>query len=216
MLEGFTPETFDFLWGIRMNNNRDWFLAHKQQYQNALYEPMKRLGQDLFAPYAQEPGMILKVSRIYRDARLHHPQPYKEGLWLSIRHAGEDWTTAPCLFFDICPEGASYGFGVWRLSTSTMERFRRELAAKPEEFLELIARTESDTGCSVTADSYKRPKPCEDSRLLPFYAWRGNICCARDIGPGPELFGPGLEQRVARMFSQLMPLYAFFQRYCEE
>ena len=26
---GFAPETFDFLWGIRMNNNRDWFEAHK-------------------------------------------------------------------------------------------------------------------------------------------------------------------------------------------
>ena len=29
MFEGFTPETIDFLWGIRMNNNRDWFLEHK-------------------------------------------------------------------------------------------------------------------------------------------------------------------------------------------
>ena len=26
MFTGFTPETIDFLWGIRMNNNRDWFL----------------------------------------------------------------------------------------------------------------------------------------------------------------------------------------------
>ena len=28
MFEGFYPETIDFLWGIRMNNNRDWFTAH--------------------------------------------------------------------------------------------------------------------------------------------------------------------------------------------
>ena len=26
--QGFSPETIDFLWGIRMNNNRDWFLEH--------------------------------------------------------------------------------------------------------------------------------------------------------------------------------------------
>ena len=32
MFTGFTPETVDFLWGIRMNNNRDWFLEHKKQY----------------------------------------------------------------------------------------------------------------------------------------------------------------------------------------
>ena len=28
MFQGFTPETIDFLWGIRMNNNREWFLEH--------------------------------------------------------------------------------------------------------------------------------------------------------------------------------------------
>ena len=30
MFTGFTPETLDFLWGIRMNNNRDWFMANKR------------------------------------------------------------------------------------------------------------------------------------------------------------------------------------------
>ena len=44
MFTGFSPETVDFLWGIRMNNNRDWFLAHKKQYVDSLYEPMKALG----------------------------------------------------------------------------------------------------------------------------------------------------------------------------
>ena len=29
MFTGFTPETIDFLWGIRMNNNKDWFTANK-------------------------------------------------------------------------------------------------------------------------------------------------------------------------------------------
>ena len=85
MFTGFTPETVDFLWGIRMNNNRDWFLQHKKQYTDSLYEPMKALGQAVFGPFLEKPGNILKVSRIYRDARLHPPTPYKESLWLCIR-----------------------------------------------------------------------------------------------------------------------------------
>ena len=44
MFEGFTPETIDFLWGIRMNNDRDWFMAHKSEYTDSLYAPMKELG----------------------------------------------------------------------------------------------------------------------------------------------------------------------------
>ena len=37
MFTGFTPETMDFLWGIRMNNNRDWFTQHKSDYVKTLY-----------------------------------------------------------------------------------------------------------------------------------------------------------------------------------
>ena len=44
MFEGFSPETVDFLWGIRLNNKREWFLQNKQNYVNYLYEPMKALG----------------------------------------------------------------------------------------------------------------------------------------------------------------------------
>ena len=43
MFEGFSPETVDFLWGIRMNNNREWFMENKKNYTQYLYEPMKEL-----------------------------------------------------------------------------------------------------------------------------------------------------------------------------
>ena len=97
MFTGFTPETVDFLWGIRMNNNRDWFLEHKKQYTDCLYEPMKALGQAVFEPFLEKPGNILKVSRIYRDARMHPPTPYKESLWLCIRQEVQWWAENPCL-----------------------------------------------------------------------------------------------------------------------
>ena len=108
--QGFSPETVDFLWGIRMNNNREWFLEHKKEYVNYLYEPMKALGRDLFQPFLDKPGNLLKVSRIYRDTRLHHPLPYKESLWICIRHDVEWWAENPCLFFEITPDDISYGF----------------------------------------------------------------------------------------------------------
>ena len=131
MFTGFSPETVDFLWGIRMNNNRDWFLAHKKQYVDSLYEPMKALGAAVFEPFLDRPGSILKVSRIYRDARLHHPLPYKESLWLCIRQDVDWWAENPCLFFEIRPEGISYGFTVWKPKVATMDRFRKQIAAKP-------------------------------------------------------------------------------------
>ena len=213
MFEGFSPETFDFLWGIRMNNNREWFLPHKEQYVRALYEPMKALGAELFQPFLDMPGNILKVSRIYRDARLHHPDPYKESLWICIRQDVAWWAENPCLFFELSPEGASYGLVHWRPRVSVMEEIRRDISARPEQFLEMIRSVEEATGQAVTADCYKRPKPTEDPRLAPYFAWKGNIALCREEAPGEGLFTPELAPRVRDFFLQLLPLYNYLNRF---
>ena len=38
MFQGYRQETLDFLWGIRFNNDRTWFQAHKEEYLRCLYE----------------------------------------------------------------------------------------------------------------------------------------------------------------------------------
>lgn len=212
MFQGFFPESFDFLWGIRMNNNRDWFLSHKGQYVDKLYEPMKALGQALFQPFLDRPGMVLKVSRIYRDARLHHPDPYKESLWLCIRRDGRWWGEAPCLFLEIRPEGVSFGFLLLDPKAAAMMGFRREIAARPETFLDLLEAVRTDTGIPVTGECYKREKPAPDPRLAPCFSWKGKITCIRTLEPGPELFSPALQDTVAEMFRSLLPLYDYFDR----
>ena len=47
MFEGFSPETIDFLWGIRFNNNREWFQSHKAEYEKHLYRPMVALAEEV-------------------------------------------------------------------------------------------------------------------------------------------------------------------------
>ena len=213
MFEGFSPETIDFLWGIRMNNNREWFQANKKTYVDFVYEPMKALGKELFQPFLDKPGTILKVSRIYRDARLHHPLPYKESLWICIRQDVPWWAENPCLYFEIRPEGVGYGFCLWRPRTSTLEDIRRRMAAKPDEFLQLIAETEKATGLPVTAELYKRPKEAPIPELAPYYAWRGNISCTVTEEVSPALFGPALGQRAGEFLTKLIPLYEYFNQF---
>lgn len=213
MFTGFTPETMDFLWGIRMNNNRDWFTQHKGDYVRTLYEPMKELGQAVFQPFLERPGNLLKVSRIYRDARMHPPTPYKESLWLCIRRDVDWWAENPCLYFELNPEGANYGFFYWKPRTSMLEDFRRNISAKPDDFLKLIARTEAAAGQPVTAECYKRPKPTDNPALIPYFAWKGQIGCTREIAPGDRLFGSQLEEEVSGFFEALTPLYEYFNQF---
>lgn len=213
MFTGFTPETMDFLWGIRMNNNRDWFTQHKGDYVRTLYEPMKELGQAVFQPFLERPGNLLKVSRIYRDARMHPPTPYKESLWLCIRRDVDWWAENPCLYFELNPEGANYGFFYWKPRTAVLEDFRRNITAKPDDFLKLISDTEAAVGQPVTAECYKRPKPTDNPALIPYFAWKGQIGCTREIAPGDRLFGSQLEEEVSGFFGALTPLYEYFNQY---
>ena len=202
MFQGFSPETIDFLWGIRMNNNRDWFMPNKKMYTQFLYEPMKALGADLFQSFLDKPGNLLKVSRIYRDARLHHPDPNQESLWICIRRDVEWWAENPCLYFEINPEGVHYGCFFWHPRPQKME-----------EFLALMDSGQAATGTPVTADLYKRPKEAADQRLAPYFAWKGNIACVRDEPVSEDIFGPALGQRAKEFQAHLIPLYDYLNRF---
>ena len=213
MFTGYSPETVDFLWGIRMNNNREWFLAHKKDYVKYLYEPTKALGKALFEPFLDKPGDLLKVSRIYRDARMHHPLPYKESLWICIRKDVEWWAENPCLYFEINPDGVHYGFFFYHPRPAVMKEFRKYIAAKPDEFLAMIQKVEQDTGLTIQAETYKRPEPCMDPRLERFYLWRGQIGCTIQESFSDDTFGPALAERVRDLLVKLAPLYDFFNRF---
>jgi len=208
---GFSPETVDFLWGIRLNNNRDWFQAHKEDYQNHLYRPMLAFGERLWEPFRDVPGMTCKVSRIYRDMRIPHAGgPYKESLWISLRSDAAYWGEHPCLYFDIHPENAEYGFVIWHPTLAMMERFRKELLEAPDRFLAIAERAERETGLTLEGQEYKRKKPFRDPRTERFMSKRNLMCC-REVPPGPELFDPDLPDRVRETLQKLLPLYEYFQ-----
>ena len=213
MFTGYTPETVDFLWGIRLNNNREWFLEHKKDYVNHLYEPTKALGKELFLPFLEKSGELLKVSRIYRDARMHHPVPYKESLWICIRQDVEWWAENPCLYFEINPDGIHYGFFIWKPRPAVMKQFRKDIAAKPDEFLAMIEKVERETGVPIHAATYKRPEKCENPDLERFFGWKEQIGCIIEEPFSDAVFGPQLAERVNDFLQKLIPLYDFFNQY---
>ena len=98
MFQGFSGATVDFLWGIRFNNERSWFEAHKEEYQTHLLSPMKALSAEVYDRFHDKHPdlpMVCKVSRIYRDARrLFGRGPYKDHLWLSLHRPHEARSTS--------------------------------------------------------------------------------------------------------------------------
>lgn len=205
---GFYPETIDFLWGIRLNNNREWFEAHKADYQRFLWEPMKALAADVEAAFTGVEGLRMRVSRIYRDMRMHPPVPYKETSWMCLRHDGASWLEHPCLFFELTSEGYSYGLLLWNPRAAAMERWRTQLGDRTEEFLQMAARAERETGLRLGGRAYIRPKQTPDERLAAYYSLR-NVSMMRECPLGDELYTPRLAETVRDTLHALLPLYEF-------
>lgn len=208
--QGFSPETIDFLWGIRFNNNREWFEAHKKQYQTTLYEPMKALGRDLFPEVqADFPELECKVSRIYRDARMHPPTPYKESLWICYRTSEVVWGEQPVLFFELTPEDYSFGFLLWFPRTAQMEQFRHVLTENPGPFTAIVDELERTTDLRLEGNTYRRPKPCPNEALERYFALK-NFGVIENRPIDERLYSPQLEEDIRTCFASLKPL----MRYC--
>ena len=44
----YSEQTVEFLWALRLNNSREWFQAHKEDYERLMLRPTKDLANALF------------------------------------------------------------------------------------------------------------------------------------------------------------------------
>ncbi len=214
MFQGFSQETVDFMWGIRFNNERSWFEAHKSDYQTCFLEPMKELGfqvQGALLDRFPKSGLNLKISRIYRDARrLFGRGPYKDHLWLSLfRFGSETGGDHPVLWFELAPEGWSYGMGFWCAQPVLMEKHRARIDADPKPLLKLENKLAKQKEFALEGPEYKRQKTCGEPKLTRWYNKK-----SFSVGHEEELtefiYTPELAERLVEGFSFLMPYYDYF------
>lgn len=211
MFQGFCEETIDFMWGIRFNNEKSWFEANKEIYLRTLYEPMKALSRHVYALVTEEHGdlgLVAKVSRIYRDARrLHGRGPYKDHLWCSMEQPSDQWTARPTFWFELEPEGYSWGLGYYMPKALTMAKFRARLDRDPKTFEKLVREFNKQDIFVLEGEEYKKSKGESSPLLAPWY----NRKTFSMVGNGPvsETFQPEFAHKLAEGYKSLMPFYRY-------
>ena len=214
MFQGFSQGTVDVLWGIRFNNERSWFLAHKEEFQQQVDAPLRALADQVGQTIAEEfpkLGLQTKVSRIYRDARrLHGRGPYKDHLWFTLGRPGENGSAQPCFYFEVAPEYYSYGMGTYDPTPLTMAKLRARIDRDPKP-LERLARGREKRGeFGVGGAGDKRPTGDPGALLYPWYN-RRRILLSSDHNCEGIFFTPELAGQVAEGFRFLMPYYRYLR-----
>jgi uncharacterized protein (TIGR02453 family) len=143
-MEQIKKSTLDFLTGINCNNNRDWFLANKPQYQDA---------RDNFESFVQalineivlfEPvmkGLEAKscVFRINRDIRFSNDKsPYKShfGAFM-VRGGKKNGDKFAGYYFHIEPGKSIMAGGAYTPPTPWLSAIREKISDTPDEFIKI-------------------------------------------------------------------------------
>ena len=150
------------------------------------------------------------MSRIYRDARrLFGRGPYKDHLWLSLFRFGNESGGHPVFWFELAPEGWSYGMGFWDAPALTMEKHRVRIDSNPKPLLKLHNALARQGEFVLQGPDYKRPKPCGEERLSPWYN-KKSLSIGHEEGLAEVIYTPALADRLTEGFAFLMPYYDYF------
>ena len=213
MFEGFSSRTIDFMWSLRLNNEKTWFDAHKDEFIRDFLYPRKELGNEVFERVKDtcgDRGFIHKVSRIYKDARrLRGDGPYRDHLWFSIERPSEEWTSTPVFWFGLKPEEWSYGLGYYQAKPLTMAKLRARIDKAPKKFEKLIAPLDKQNEFVLEGPEYVRKKTVSTPKTAEWYN-KKSFSLIHTQQNGTELFSPELADRLVSGFELLMPLYDYF------
>ncbi len=139
-MSSFPRSLFTFLRDLEANNNRDWFQAHKDTYEDVLVDPSLAFIAD-FAPKLKKISPHFNaipkktggsLFRIYRDTRFSKDKtPYKTHVGIQFRHKQAKDVHAPGFYLHIEPSGSFVGAGIWHPDGLTLAAIRAAIDADP-------------------------------------------------------------------------------------
>jgi len=216
----FTPASLRFFRQLATNNNKQWFEAHRDDYEQHVREPMRELVEEMFArfrTFAPEVGGDPKRSmfRINRDVRFSKDKsPYKThaACWFhhrgATRNVGTEAEAGSAGFhFHLEPGGNSMiGAGVWMPPRPQLNRVRDSIAEKPEPFLAVARGLPKRFGGIHEYSTLKRmPRGYDENHPAAKWLKLQSFTSGRSLADS-DVTGAKLGSLLAREYQALLPL----------
>jgi uncharacterized protein (TIGR02453 family) len=140
----FSAETLKFLRALKRNNRREWFNAHRDDYEAYVRQPMTaivaRLADD-FRAFAPELVASPKVSmyRIYRDTRFsENKTPYKTHIAAVFPTRGLLKHEGAGAYFHISPDEVWVGGGMYSPEPAQLYAVREHIASHVKQLRAVV------------------------------------------------------------------------------
>jgi uncharacterized protein (TIGR02453 family) len=214
--DGFPPGALDFFDRLAANKNRDWFQAHKAEYERLLRTPMIALVADLASRLAER-GVPLTVAdpakaimRINRDVRFAKDKsPYKTNIAATLTRTGERHAPG-MLYLHVSPEGSFAGCGFYEIEPTELDAFRRRIVASPSRWSAIETALESaGTPLSHEIALTRSPKGYEGAPPSIADALRLKVFVTKLWLDPSAIARPELPERLADFAQTNAPLLEF-------
>lgn len=212
----FTDKTLTFLRQLKRHNDREWFRAHKAQYEAYVRAPMVEIIEQLAIDLpAFAPDLVanpkLSMYRIYRDTRFSHDKtPFKTHVSAVFpnrtltKHGGSG------LYFHVATDHVMIGAGIYAPEPRQLYHLRQHVAANLKRFRAVVESPAFRRSFGeVSGQRLKRiPKgfDADDpaAEYLKFCQFLAGTERPADFATRPRFYGS-----VRRLFEQLAPFVRF-------
>lgn len=210
----FTDKTFKFQRALARNNNREWFQAHKDDYESFLRGPFLRLIADLQPTllevsehYRADPKpMGGSLFRIHRDTRFSNDKsPFKAWSGARFFHARSKTVKAPSFYLHIQPGHCFVGAGLWHPQPETQRRIRQFVFDNPGSWKAVVQSPAFRRKFDLSGETLSRPPrgfPA-DHELIADLKRKDFVATA--VLDDAVVLGPRLGKSVGDHFKALAP-----------
>lgn len=213
----FSPKALTFLRSLKRNNDREWFRARKDQYDELLRAPtidvIGQLAVD-FRTFAPELVADPKISmfRPYRDTRFSGDKsPIKTHIAAVFPTRGFPKLGGAALYFQIAPDGVWAGGGLHAPDTPQLHAVREHIASSLRRFRAIVESPGFRRGASPLLDALmlqRVPRGFAQDHEAAEYLKYKQFLAGRSF-PATFAASPRFYPGLLGVFRQIAPLVRF-------
>ncbi len=213
-----TQEALDFLVENQLTDSKEWFEAHRDDYERLIREPMFAVIDRVCELLAREiePEIMRDhkraLSRIRRDTRFTRDKTkYRANFWAMFQRDKRMYEYCPGFFFELRPGGAMWGCGMYFADERIQDSYRKMVHERRPEFLAAKAAYEAQDVFTFDPDgAYKRTRhPDEPPDVRPWLDRRDLYLFHTDEPEAAFVPEADLAERLVRDFRLVYPYYRF-------
>jgi uncharacterized protein (TIGR02453 family) len=209
---GFPPAAVTFLQELVDNNNKVWFEAHREQYEECLKEPALLFGEAMCArlqEVAGGPPPAASLFRIHRDIRFSKDKtPYKTYVGVPFGDPAHKKGESPGFYFHLDGWKLMLGAGMHTFDKANLESYRQAVldGDRGARLGPLVDELE-DQGYEVWGETYKRvPRGYDPEHPRASLLRHSGLFSSLSLPHPPELQGPELVDFCFEHYRAMSPL----------